>query len=608
MKMDEKRINKSVDDVVSTVKFLCDNDLSHLELSSKIDVLNEKMEDLKTLVIYSDDKKFDNTVCAMQLITNNFNKEIIKNFGRTFSSDFREKQLNFLQNLSNSFDIVVKETDSVPSLPNNKEKTKKEYKKKTNDTKKEHEKKSAKEVVDEIIQDTNEKINNYFESEKDLKEYLNYMSKFHQYSIGNCSLIEDQFKGAIAVGSYKFWNDNGFSIKGKEKGIRILVPAPVKRFIDEKGDNRAYFTATKEEKNLLKKGKLKFTESNMTYKKGYLYDVSQTTATADDLPKIFPNKWLEGDIKDYDKFYKAMEGVANNIGVKIIAPKDELGVCKGVSYTLTKEVALNPRNSQLQNVKTLIHELAHAKLHTVETVNDYSKAEKEFQAEMVAYSVCSYFGIDSSEYSLSYLNHYTKNTDIKEKKKLLNEIKNTSKDFIEIIEDNLSKDLDLSEELSNELSSEIAYETSDEIAQAIADVIDAPTDYDEQESVKEKIKEDVYVKFCWSENESIDDGSIYEFDVANDTLKTLTEIHHAQKKQGYDKTKFEICFDEECTDKFYTGRFDIGDGYANDLREHIYKFINESQQELNISDNTKDALFSTIGISENISKSKELSL
>lgn len=32
---------------------------------------------------------------------------------------------------------------------------------------------------------------------------------------------------------------------------------------------------------------------------------------------------------------------------------------------------------------------------------------------MVAYSICSYFGIDTSDYSLQYLNHYYKNTDIK---------------------------------------------------------------------------------------------------------------------------------------------------------------------------------------------------
>lgn len=599
MKMDEKLIDKSVDDVVSSVKFLCENELSYLELSSKLDVLNEKMEDLQVLVVYSDEKKFNNTICAMQLITDNFNKEIMKDFGRTFSYDFREKQLDFLRNISNSFDIVVKDTESISSLPDIKEKIKKEYKKKTNDTKKEYQKKNAKEVVEEIVQETNEKINNYFESEKDLKEYLNYMSKFHQYSIGNCSLIQDQFEGANAVGSFKFWNEKGFSVNKGEKGIAILVPAPVKRFIDEKGDTRPYFTATKEEKELLKKKKLEFTESGMTYKKGYVFDVSQTNATANDLPKIFPNKWLEGEVKDYDKFYKSMESVADSIGAKIIAPKEELGVVKGVSYTLTKEVALNPRNSQLQNVKTLLHELAHAKLHTVETTNQYSKEEKEFQAEMVAYSVCSYFGIDSSEYSLSYLHHYTKNSDIKEKKQLLNEIKNTSKDFIEIIEDNLSKDLNISADLSEELANEIEYETSDAIAQAIADVIDAPTDYDEN----------IYVKFCWSENETIDDGSVYEFDVANDTLKTLTEIHHAQKKEGYDKTKFEVYFDKDCTDKLYSGRYDIGDGYANDLREHIYKYTNESQKELNISDNTKKAFFITIGINENIySQTKEKSL
>lgn len=53
--------------------------------------------------------------------------------------------------------------------------------------------------------------------------------------------------------------------------------------------------------------------------------------------------------------------------------------CKGVSYTLTKEVALNPRNSERQNVKTLIHELAHAKLHTKDTHLNYTAAEKSFR-------------------------------------------------------------------------------------------------------------------------------------------------------------------------------------------------------------------------------------
>lgn len=125
--------------------------------------------------------------------------------------------------------------------------------------------------------------------------------------------------------------------------------------------------------------------------------------------------------------------------MKIIEPKQELGVAKGVSYTLTKEVALNPRNSELQNVKTLLHELAHAKLHTAETHMNYSAPEKEFQAEMTAYTVSSYFGIDTNEYSLGYLANWTQGKELKDKSKLLKEVHETSTEFIETIENTLEE-------------------------------------------------------------------------------------------------------------------------------------------------------------------------
>ncbi|MGL5750315.1 MAG: ImmA/IrrE family metallo-endopeptidase, partial [Paraclostridium sp.] len=407
MQLNKKMINATVDDVVSTVKFLCEEDLSYLELTEKLETLNEKLDILQTLVIYSDDKEFTNTICAMQIIADNFDNEISKYLGTTFSNDFRERQLSFLRNISTSFDIKLNDIEEVPSVPTTKSSIEKEYKNKVSKTKKEYQSKSTKETVDDIIKSTNEKIDKYFQSETDLKSYLNYMSKFHKYSIGNCSLIESQFSGAIAVGSFKFWKDNGFSVNKGEKGISVLVPTPVKKFIDENGNEKYLYTATKEQKDKLKNGQLQEAPSGMSYKKGYVFDVSQTNANAEDLPNIFPNKWIEGDLINYDKLYHAMEKIADDIDVRIISPKSELGVVKGASYTLTREVALNPRNSQLQNVKTLLHELAHAKLHTKEKIGDYTKSEKEFQAEMVAYSVCSYFDLDTSEYSLSYLHHYT---------------------------------------------------------------------------------------------------------------------------------------------------------------------------------------------------------
>ncbi|PET81361.1 hypothetical protein CN529_30830, partial [Bacillus thuringiensis] len=173
---------------------------------------------------------------------------------------------------------------------------------------------------------------------------------------------------------------------------------------------------------------------------GHVFDVSQTNAKAEDLPRIFPNRWLEGSVTDYQSLYKGMEAIAENNDVKIIAPKSELGVAKGVSYPLTKEVALNPRNSELQNVKTLLHELAHAKLHTAETRMHYTAPEKEFQAEMTAYAVSSYFGIDTSEYSLGYLASWTQGKEMKDKTKLLKEVHETSIEFIETIENTLEKE------------------------------------------------------------------------------------------------------------------------------------------------------------------------
>lgn len=582
MKMDEKMISETVDNVVSSVKYLCENDLSYLELNSKLDSLNEKMDTLQTLVVYSQDEKFTKTVCAMQLVSNNLNDEVMKDLGRTFSSEFRENQLDFLRNISTSFDIELKDIDNIPSISDNKETIEKEYKKKVSETKKEYKKETVKETVDDIMKSTNEKLDNYFKNPNDIKEYLKYMSKFYKYSIGNCSLIEKQFSGANAVGSFKFWKDNGFSVNKGEKGIQILTPAPIKKFIDANGNEKLLYTATKEEKSKLKKGELKEAPSGITYKKGYVFDISQTNATADDLPKIFPNKWLEGNIDDYDKLYKSMENIASNIDVSIIPPKSELGVAKGVSYTLTREVALNPRNSQLQNVKTLLHELAHAKLHTSSTHNNYTKPEKEFQAEMVAFSICSYFNIDTSEYSLSYLDSYSKNKGIKEKKHLLNEIKDTCKEFIEVIEDTLNKDLDIEKTVDKPISNY----TSIDDSQAIADIITPKKDM-------------IYVKFPWSESEHIENDSIFEFECANELIETLTNLNNAKNIPGYDKTKFELHFNSQCTDRFYTGRFDIGDGFAKDLKEHLYKSINEYNQETKISESTRNALFSALNINSN---------
>lgn len=322
--------------------------------------------------------------------------------------------------------------------------------------------------------------------------------------------------------------------------------------------------ATKEEKEKVKKGLIK-TREKIFYKTGYVFDISQTNAKSSDLPKLFPNKWLDGDVKDYDKLYEAMEKIAESIDVKIIEPKDELGAVKGVSYPMTKEVALNPRNSQLQNVKTLLHELAHAKLHTMEKRDDYFIQEREYQAEMVAYTTCSYFGIDTSDYSLDYLYNWTKNMDFDECLEIIKEVKETSSEYIKIIDDYMNENIDIS--LENEVKKEEK----------------------NIEKIENKNNEDtltvdnVYVKFISSKAKEIDKGDIYDLKTANELVSILSEKYVCLDKPM--STQFELHSNLDCNKVFYSGSMDIGNGLDYDLKNHLYKNI---KRNMNLDKKTKN--------------------
>lgn len=318
----------------------------------------------------------------------------------------------------------------------------KNYTKKTDEERKKE--------IENLTSKIEEGVEKYTETPEQLKAYLAFMSKFYNYSLSNSMLIDNQFNGAIAVGSFKFWKDKGYSVNKGEKGIKVLVPNKLSpKFMDSKGEWKSINAATSEERRKIEKRELKSTGERIHFSIGNVFDISQTTATTEDLPQIFPNRWIEGNIENYDTLYKGMENIAKKIGVGIVNPKSELGVAKGVSYTMLKEVALNPRNSQIQNVKTLLHELTHAKLHTKDTSANYTAAEKEFQAEMTAFTVCSYFNIDTSEYSLNYIHHWSKG-DIRDKRELLNGVHKTAKEYIEVLEETLIKEREITKEIELE--------------------------------------------------------------------------------------------------------------------------------------------------------------
>ncbi|PFH68505.1 LPD25 domain-containing protein [Bacillus nitratireducens] len=497
-----------------------------------------------------------------------------------------------------------------------------------------------KEEVQALTKKMEKSIEGYFRTPGDLKDYLSFMAKFYHYSPSNISLIQSQFEGASAVGSFSFWKEKGFAVKKGEKGIQILVPnRTVAKFKDKKGTWKSITKANDEEKRQIESKSVEVKPGRLYFAVGHVFDASQTNVKAEDLPRIFPNRWLEGSVKDYKSLYRGMEAVAEKNGVKIIEPKQELGVAKGVSYTLTKEVALNPRNSELQNVKTLLHELAHAKLHTAETHMNYTAPEKEFQAEMTAYAVSSYFGIDTSEYSLGYLASWTQGKEMKDKTKLLKEVHETSIEFIETIENNLEKEKEKTKEKEvkgmankNEKQDEknillVEYMSLSNTTQELVSVTQLreqvdrnrafePVEGGEQLSDKEFVdafnmaNQEKYAALNqdeinrptmlvqWSENENFKGNQLIPFGEANEKMsEVITNIEKAKeeaRERGeyvpYDKTRYHIAIPKEVDRDF--GRMELVSMDRLDMRDGDYKtpyeqVLNEKRY---LSDEVKQAL------------------
>ncbi|MBJ7930884.1 ImmA/IrrE family metallo-endopeptidase [Bacillus cereus group sp. N31] len=512
----------------------------------------------------------------------------------------------------------------------------KSYKKKYQ-TKSPEEKKEA---VQALTKKMEKSVEGYFRTPGDLKEYLTFMAKFYHYSPSNISLIQSQFQGASAVGSFSFWKEKGFPVKKGEKGIKILVPnRTVAKFKDKEGTWKTVTKANEEEKKQIESKSVEVMPGRLYFAMGHVFDVSQTNAKAEDLPRIFPNRWLEGSVTDYQSLYKGMEAIAEKNGVKIIAPKAELGVSKGVSYTLTKEVALNPRNSELQNVKTLLHELAHAKLHTAETHMNYTAPEKEFQAEMTAYAVSSYFGIDTSEYSLGYLASWTQGKEMKDKTKLLKEVHETSIEFIETIENTLEKEKEQINEKEvesmanqNEKQDEknillVEFMSLSNTTQELVSVAELREQADRNRAFEpvegaEKLSDKEFIdafneanqeKYAalnqneinrptmlvqWNENENFKGSQLIPFGEANEKMaeviknieKAKEEARERDEYVPYDKTRYHIAIPKEVDRDFgrmelvSMDRLDMGDG---DYKTPYEQVLNEKRY---LSDEVKQAL------------------
>lgn len=270
------------------------------------------------------------------------------------------------------------------------------------------------EIVRELTEKAEKEVKTIIQSKEDLEEYLNFCSKFYQYSSRNQLLIYHQRPGAVACLGFSEMKKRGLHLRKGSKAIQILAPMLVKEK-DEK---------TQEE-----------IEKIRGYKYVNVFDITQTDLEPDEYPKHFPNKpyIFEHDFNIAD-MQKAVQILAKDMNVKIMIDKiDRIGAARGAYVPKLEIILLNAGNTESQNIAVQFHELAHAHLHNFRKKAKSSKAIKETQAEMVAHIVSKYFGMDTTEKSIQYIGEWSNNLKAIPEKELANvfsEIQNTAKYFI----------------------------------------------------------------------------------------------------------------------------------------------------------------------------------
>jgi hypothetical protein len=252
-------------------------------------------------------------------------------------------------------------------------------------------------------------VKDIFTSDK-YKEFLKTYAQFHNYSINNTILILMQNPNSSHVASFQTWKRLGRSVKKGEKGIKVLVPIPYK--YEKQVEDR--------------QGQSEVAEyEGISFRLGNTFDISQTEG------KELPS--LVNELKDNSpEIRKAIEVISRVSDVPVFFDTAMGGEAKGYYHLEDKYIAIREGMSDSQTFKTLVHEIAHSRIHGKD--DKFNRKEREVQAESISYVVCSRYGIDTSAYSFGYIAGWSNGKETSELKSSLHLVQECSSNIIKSID------------------------------------------------------------------------------------------------------------------------------------------------------------------------------
>lgn len=211
--------------------------------------------------------------------------------------------------------------------------------------------------VEEHIQNLQQGVREYIESNR-YKELLDNMTKFHDYSINNTISIVLQKPDATLVASYTKWKSLNRQVSSGEKGIAILCPVKYKvmkevPLLDKNGKIQQDINGQE-----IKKQEY---QDIVYYKIGYVFDKSQTQQIEGKKEYILdPISELEDE---YDGQYEEMMNGIKSISAVPITFESIKSGAKGYYDDKNGKIVINEGMSESQTLKTMFHEIAHARIH-----------------------------------------------------------------------------------------------------------------------------------------------------------------------------------------------------------------------------------------------------
>ncbi len=286
---------------------------------------------------------------------------------------------------------------------------------------------ARKKELDEMTSKLEQGVQDVFASD-DYKKLLNVMAQMPHYSVNNQILIMLQNPEATMCNSFSGWKKQNRFVRQGEKGLRILAPAPYqmekeqekvgadgKRILDKDGE-----PVTE---------KVKITVN--AFKPVSTFDISQTDG--EPLPQLGVAE-LVGNIEGYGTL---MEAIKEASPVPINFENIESGA-KGYYHMADHRIAIQEGMSEAQTVKTALHEIAHAKYHSIEATekgaDQKTKAQKECEAESIAFVCAAHYGLNTSDYSFGYVAGWSSGKETPELKASLQTIKQGASEIIDSID------------------------------------------------------------------------------------------------------------------------------------------------------------------------------